>query len=124
MQGNTGLDLEALSQIDEQVVEICGQCVTMTSLVPADVEKCRRLVMTKKLSEELVMEYMTFLAMKKKHPEITWYRFQQLNFKTINTLMAVMATQNGFDETFRVFRESDGGSNGSASGDPEEMDFD
>lgn len=105
VEEKSGLDLEALSAIDEQIVDVSGQTVTMTSLVPADIEKARKLVLSKQLSEEMVMEYLTFLSMRKKHPEVSWYKFMQLNFKTINKLMAVMAVQNGFDETFQVFRE-------------------
>lgn len=123
----SSLDLEALSTIDEEVVEVGGQLVTLTALVPADVEKARKLVLSKKLDEELVMEYMTFLAMKKAHPEVTWYKFQKMNFKTVNKLMATMAVMNGFTEAFQVFGDRDRTSSGIAGseiGDPDELDFD
>lgn len=95
----------------------------MTALVPSDVEKCRKLVMSKKLDEGLAMEYMTFLSMRKAHPEVSWLKFQRLNYKTVNKLMAVMAIQNGLNETFQAFGGYDRGSSGSEIGDPDELDF-
>lgn len=97
------LNLEELSEIESEPIEVGGQTVTMTMLVPADIEKCRKLVRTKKLNQELAMEYLTFLSMKKAHPEVTWLKFMGLNFKTINKLMATMAVMNGLDETFQAF---------------------
>ena len=122
------LDLEALSTIETETVIVGGQSVTMTMLVPEDIEKCRKLVKRKMLNEEMVMEYMTFLAMKKVHAEVSWYTFQKMNFKNINKLMAVMARQNGFDETFRAFTDDGrtGRSGNSGTGeteDTEELDF-
>jgi CRISPR/Cas system Type II protein with McrA/HNH and RuvC-like nuclease domain len=111
------LDFEALSKIETETVTIGGQEITMTMLVPADIEKCRKLVRTKKLDSEMAMEYMTFLALKKAHPEVNWYKFKDLNFKTINKLMAVMAVQNGFDETFQIFGGNEVGGLGSADED-------
>lgn len=100
----------------------------MTMLVPADVEKCRKLVMSGKLDEGYVMEYMTFLSMKKAHPEVTWFKFQQLNFRVVNKLMAVMAVMNGFNETFQTFgdfRNVGSGNSGSKIEDTGDgLDFD
>lgn len=101
--GGPGLDLDALSTIETEKVVFGDQTITVTMLVPADIEKCRKLVRKGLLNEDVVMEYMTFQSIQKAHPEITWHRFQKLNFRVVNKLMAVMAILNGFDETFQIF---------------------
>lgn len=96
-------DFTSLMKLETEVVKVDGQEFTLTSLVSADELECKRLVKQRKVSKDNAETWLTWKALSKAHPEVTWEMFNSPDVPTKYKLAftTAMMKMNGMVEAFR-----------------------
>lgn len=88
-----------LMDLESADVEVMGKTFTLTSLVPADVQKASKMATNKKgkLDDAKFKNTMLAMSLAKVHGKVDAKMFETMPVKNLSALMLKMNEVNGFD---------------------------
>lgn len=93
------VDYSDLFDIESRVVKIGKHEIKVSALSTADVKAAQKAVELKQIVDSDAELYLTWLSIKRNHPEITWKSFStEWAVKYTTLLMAEVIDLNGFRE--------------------------
>jgi hypothetical protein len=124
----TESDYSDLFDLESEQVVVGKHRFTVSPLTAADVKRTRLAVSRKNIEEDDSLEFMTFLSLKKAHPDITWKEFSSKWLPAYKArLTAVMIRLNGFLDTAGTIDGANGnaarGTGEPPGNGPDDVDF-